>query len=94
MLQINKVKHPSFYLFLVGCEVRLVGDDRAVKVPAACRHSVTDAKRHTAEMQNNKKHTKSGQKKALKKKTTPRKTNMSPENQWLEDVFPIEIVPF
>ena len=23
---------------------------------------------------------------------TPRKTNMSPENQWLEDVFPIEIV--
>ena len=26
-------------------------------------------------------------------KTTPLKTNMSPENQWLEDVFPIEIVP-
>ena len=25
---------------------------------------------------------------------TPRKTNMSPENQWLEDVFPIETVPF
>ena len=25
---------------------------------------------------------------------TPLKTNMSPENQWLEDVFPIEIVPF
>ena len=25
---------------------------------------------------------------------TPRKTNMSPDNQWLEDVFPIEIVPF
>ena len=24
---------------------------------------------------------------------TPGKTNMSPENQWLEDVFPIEIVP-
>ena len=24
----------------------------------------------------------------------PWKTNMSPENQWLEDVFPIEIVPF
>ena len=23
-----------------------------------------------------------------------RKTNMSPENQSLEDVFPIEIVPF
>ena len=22
------------------------------------------------------------------------KTNMSPENGWLEDVFPIEIVPF
>jgi len=22
------------------------------------------------------------------------KTNMSPENLWLEDVFPIEIVPF
>ena len=22
---------------------------------------------------------------------TPLKTNMSPENQWLEDVFPIEI---
>jgi len=26
--------------------------------------------------------------------STNRKTNMSPENQWLEDVFPIEIVPF
>ena len=26
--------------------------------------------------------------------TTPRKTNMSPENQWLENVFPNEIVPF
>ena len=25
---------------------------------------------------------------------TPRKTNMSPENQWLEDVFPTKIVPF
>ena len=25
---------------------------------------------------------------------TPRKTNMSPENQWLEDVFPIEIDAF
>ena len=25
---------------------------------------------------------------------TPPKTNMSPENQWLEDVFPIKIVPF
>ena len=25
---------------------------------------------------------------------TPRKTNMSPENQWLEDACPIEIVPF
>ena len=25
---------------------------------------------------------------------TPPETNMSPENQWLEDVFPIEIVPF
>ena len=25
---------------------------------------------------------------------TPRKTNMSPENQWLEDVFPIEMAPF
>ena len=24
----------------------------------------------------------------------PRKTNMSPENQWLEDVFPIQTVPF
>ncbi len=24
----------------------------------------------------------------------PSKTNMSPENQWLEDVFPTEIVPF
>ena len=29
-----------------------------------------------------------------KKWNTPWKTNMSPENQWLEDVFPIEIVPF
>ena len=28
------------------------------------------------------------------KKLTPLKTNISPENQWLEDVFPIEIVPF
>ena len=72
MLQINKVKHPSFYLFLVGCEVRLVGEERAVKVPAACRHSVTDAKRHILEMQNNKKHTKSGQ------KTTNK--NNSPKN--------------
>ena len=26
--------------------------------------------------------------------TTPLKTNMSPENEWLEDVFPTEIVPF
>ena len=26
-------------------------------------------------------------------KNTPLKTNMSPENQWLEDVFPIEMVP-
>ena len=26
------------------------------------------------------------------RKNTPRKTNMSPKNQWLEDVFPIEIV--
>ena len=25
---------------------------------------------------------------------TSLKTNISPENQWLEDVFPIEIVPF
>ena len=25
---------------------------------------------------------------------TPMKTNMSPENQWLEDVFPTEIVTF
>ena len=30
----------------------------------------------------------------LIKMATPRKTNMSPENQWLEDLFPIEIVPF
>ena len=31
----------------------------------------------------------------LQKLYTPPKTNMSPENQWLEDVFPIElIVPF
>ena len=26
--------------------------------------------------------------------STPLKTNMSPENQWLENVFPIELVPF
>ena len=26
--------------------------------------------------------------------STPLKTNMSSENQWLEDVFPTEIVPF
>ena len=26
--------------------------------------------------------------------TTHWKTNMPPENQWLEDVFPIEIAPF
>ena len=26
--------------------------------------------------------------------STPLRTNMSPENQWLEDVFPTEIVPF
>ena len=24
----------------------------------------------------------------------PQKTNMSPKNPWLKDVFPIEIVPF
>ena len=28
------------------------------------------------------------------KALTPLKTNMSPENQWLEDVFPTEVVPF
>ena len=28
------------------------------------------------------------------KAITPLKTNMSPENQWLEDVFPTKIVPF
>ena len=28
------------------------------------------------------------------KKYTPLKTNMSPENQWLEDVFPTKILPF
>ena len=27
-------------------------------------------------------------------KSAPWKTNMSAENQWLEDVFPSEIVPF
>ena len=27
------------------------------------------------------------------KNTTPWKTNMSPENHWLEDVFPIETAP-
>ena len=27
-------------------------------------------------------------------RSTPPKTNMEPENWWLEDVFPIEIVPF
>ena len=27
-------------------------------------------------------------------KSTPLKTNMSPETQWLEDVFLTEIVPF
>ena len=26
-------------------------------------------------------------------KHTPRKTNVSPETHWLEDVFPIELVP-
>jgi len=30
----------------------------------------------------------------LKIVDTPRKTNMSPENQWLEDVFPIKNSPF
>ena len=29
-----------------------------------------------------------------KNEDTPQKTNMSPESQWLEDVFPIEIVLF
>ncbi len=29
-----------------------------------------------------------------KKTKKIRKTNISPENQWLEDVFPIKIVPF
>ena len=27
-------------------------------------------------------------------RTTPLKTIMSPENRWLEDVFPTEMVPF
>ena len=30
----------------------------------------------------------------VKTKYTLPKTNMSPENWWLEDLFPIEIVPF
>ncbi len=30
----------------------------------------------------------------LPSEITPRKTHMSPENQWLEDICPIEIVPF
>ena len=30
----------------------------------------------------------------IRSKHTPRKTNMSPENQWLEDVFRIKIVLF
>ena len=29
----------------------------------------------------------------FKSQPTPRKTNMSPENQWLEDVFPIKVLP-
>ena len=29
-----------------------------------------------------------------KARHTPLKTNMSPENQWLEDVSPTKIVPF
>ena len=29
-----------------------MGDDRAVKVPAACRHSVTDAKRQKVAQKN------------------------------------------
>ena len=32
--------------------------------------------------------------KNAKNKPTPLKTNMSPENQWLEDVFPTEILLF
>ena len=28
------------------------------------------------------------------KRCTPLETNVSPENQWLEDVFPTDIVPF
>ena len=32
--------------------------------------------------------------KRMNKHITPLKTNMSPENQWLEDVFPTEIVHF
>ena len=31
------------------------------------------------------------QKKSGDVQNTPQKTNMSPENQWLEDVYPIEI---
>ena len=30
----------------------------------------------------------------ISEKNTPQKTNMSPESQWLEDVFPIKVVPF
>ena len=33
-------------------------------------------------------------KKVMVERTTPKKTNMSPENQWVEDVFPIELVLF
>ena len=29
-----------------------------------------------------------------KSRSTPPKTKMEPENQWLKDAFPIEIVPF
>ena len=32
--------------------------------------------------------------KQMMEEFTPLKTNMSPENQWLEDVFPTKIVHF
>ena len=35
-----------------------------------------------------------GGKRNVSQQTYSPKTNMSPENQWLEDVFPIKIVPF
>ena len=71
-----------------GCLPNRSTDTKVACEKFDCEHQVNDFK--TAPL--------AGKKpaKLQKKKSggTPRKTNMSPENHWLEDVFPTTIVPF